>query len=73
MLPKKKVKLNESAEIHLIWTDEAVQLLLEKSLPKIINILITIYYYIFPCYKVRVCSFSCITYEIHLKHTELFR
>ena len=31
MLPKKKVRLNESPEIHLIWRDEAVQLLLEKK------------------------------------------
>ena len=30
MLPKNKVKLNESPEINLIWTDGEVQLLLES-------------------------------------------
>ena len=30
MPPKKKVKLNESPEINLIWTDDEVQLLLES-------------------------------------------
>ena len=30
MPPKKKVKLNESQETNLIWTDDEVQLLLES-------------------------------------------
>ena len=30
MLSKKKIKLNESPEINLIWTDDEVQLLLES-------------------------------------------
>ena len=30
MLPKNKVRLNESPEINLIWTDGEVQLLLES-------------------------------------------
>ena len=34
-----------------------------NCLPKSMNILITIHYYVFPCYKVRVYSFSYITYE----------
>ena len=129
MSPKKKVKLNESPEMNLIWTDGDAQLLLESvrnfktqnvgvratlfdpttcffflnvflfffvkckiiSLlqrnnlwqiiiakisicnctaenenqknchRKIINILNTIYYYVFRCCIIRVCRFSCIT------------
>ena len=30
MLSKKKIKLNESPEINLIWTDDEVHLLLES-------------------------------------------
>ena len=30
MPPKKKVKLNESPEVNLFWTDTEVQLLLES-------------------------------------------
>ena len=29
MPPKKKVKLNESREVNLVWTDDEVQLLFE--------------------------------------------
>ena len=29
MPPKKKVKLNESPEVNLVWTDDEVQLLFE--------------------------------------------
>ena len=69
MLPKKKVNLNESAEINLIWTNDESSYYwkaqsrkcrkckVKNCLSKIINILITNHFYVFPCYNDRVCSF----------------
>ena len=132
MSPEKKVKLNESPEINLVWTMiyyrkvsgilkhgthvgawsvafflnifpvffvncKIISLFFwsgeclwhviiahipicnctaesehRETHPKIINILITIYYYVFPCYNVFVCSFSLIIFFFifHLNHPE---
>ena len=37
---------------------------------KIPSILTANHYYVFPCYNVRGCSFTCITHEIQMKHAE---